>query len=100
MQFDFELDGLTVIPLSPLSSLADSFFAFLFVFPVVEFVGRRFLFSFRFRHVPKAIKKATDAKREASSREKHKMENKRAHAKPGAIPHVNTREHAIVRELE
>lgn len=54
----------------------------------------------RFRHVPRAIKKAADAKREASSREKHKMENKRAHAKPGAIPHVNTREHAIVRELE
>ncbi|GAB9465913.1 Glycoside hydrolase [Globisporangium polare] len=54
----------------------------------------------KFRHVPRAIKKAADAKREASSREKHKMENKRAHAKPGAIPHVNTREHAIVRELE
>lgn len=84
---------------SVLSSLADSFFACLFVFLWSNLLGG-VLFSFRFRHVPKAIKKATDAKREASSREKHKTENKRAHAKPGAIPHVNTREHAIVRELE
>lgn len=54
----------------------------------------------RHRHVPKAIKKAADAKREASAHEKHKMDNRRAHAKPGAVPHVNTREKAIVREVE
>uniref|UniRef100_K3WUS7 Sof1-like protein domain-containing protein n=1 Tax=Globisporangium ultimum (strain ATCC 200006 / CBS 805.95 / DAOM BR144) TaxID=431595 RepID=K3WUS7_GLOUD len=54
----------------------------------------------KFRHVPKAIKKATEAKREAHKREKLKMDNRRAHAKPGAVPHANTREQAIVRELE
>lgn len=58
------------------------------------------LLNTRHRHVPKAIKKAADAKREANSREKHKMDNRRAHAKPGAIKHINTREQAIVREIE
>lgn len=50
--------------------------------------------------MPKAIKKATDAKREASQREKQKTANRRAHAKPGAVPFTNTRAQAIVRELE
>lgn len=50
--------------------------------------------------MPKAIKKAAEAKREASAREQKKAENRRAHARPGAVPHANARTKAIVRELE
>ncbi|KAG6594183.1 glycoside hydrolase [Phytophthora cinnamomi] len=52
------------------------------------------------RHVPKAIKKAAEAKREASAREQKKMANRRAHAKEGAVPHTNIREKVVVREME
>lgn len=54
----------------------------------------------RHRHVPKAIKKAAEAKREVDARDKKKMANRRAHAKRGAVPHVNMRERAIIKELE
>lgn len=50
--------------------------------------------------MPKAIKKAAEAKRVENDREKLKTANRRAHAKPGAVPFVNTREKAIIRELE
>lgn len=50
--------------------------------------------------MPKAIKKAAEAKREANARDQKKMANRRSHAKPGAVPHVNVREQAVVRELE
>ncbi|CAI5737320.1 unnamed protein product [Hyaloperonospora brassicae] len=52
------------------------------------------------RHVPKAIKKAAHAKREASARDQKKMANRRAHAKEGAVPHTNIREKVVVKELE
>lgn len=54
----------------------------------------------RHRHVPKAIKKAAEAKREAEKHSRKKQANRRAHAKPGAVPHVNTRARAIIKELE
>ncbi|CEG41590.1 glycoside hydrolase [Plasmopara halstedii] len=52
------------------------------------------------RHVPRAIKKATQAKRESSTREQKKMASRRAHAKKGAVPHVNIREKVVIKELE
>ncbi|KAG7390962.1 rRNA-processing protein sof1 [Phytophthora pseudosyringae] len=52
------------------------------------------------RHVPKAIKKAAGAKREASAREQKKMANRRSHAKEGAVPHTNIREKVVVKEME
>lgn len=55
---------------------------------------------YRHRHVPKAIKKATEAKREVTEREKRKTANRRAHSKPGAVPFVNTRTKAIIKEFE
>jgi WD repeat and SOF domain-containing protein 1 len=58
------------------------------------------LLSIRHRHVPKAIKKAAEAKRVENEREKQKTANRRAHAKPGAVPFTNAREKAIIRELE
>ncbi|KAG2788447.1 DDB1- and CUL4-associated factor 13 [Phytophthora cactorum] len=52
------------------------------------------------RHVPKAIKKAAEAKRETRAREQKKMANRRAHAKEGAVPHTNIREKVVVKEME
>ncbi|KAI9913980.1 hypothetical protein PsorP6_005566 [Peronosclerospora sorghi] len=54
----------------------------------------------RHRHVPKAIKKALQTKREASARDQKKMANRRAHAKEGALPHTNIREKVVVKEME
>ena len=58
------------------------------------------LLTCRHRHVPKAIKKAAQAKREAGAREQKKMANRRAHAKTGAVPHINIREKVVVKEME
>ncbi|KAL0582958.1 hypothetical protein ABG067_007091 [Albugo candida] len=52
------------------------------------------------RHLPKSIKKATDAKRESKAREKKKVDNRRAHSKPGKVPYENAREEAIIKEEE
>ncbi|KAI9910637.1 hypothetical protein PsorP6_010421 [Peronosclerospora sorghi] len=52
------------------------------------------------RHVPKAIKKALQTKREDSARDQKKMANHRAHAKEGVFPHTNIREKVVVKEME
>lgn len=59
-----------------------------------------FIHLCRHRHLPKSIKKATDAKRESKAREKKKVDNRRAHSKPGKIPYENAREEAIIKEVE
>ncbi|KAK3087429.1 hypothetical protein FSP39_005840 [Pinctada imbricata] len=54
----------------------------------------------RHRHVPKHIYTASAELRQIRMSKRRKEANRRAHSKPGAVPHVPARKKQIVREVE
>ena len=54
----------------------------------------------RHRHVPKSIYLAGKEIRTIKSSQKRKEANRRAHSKPGSVPHVPERKKNIIAEME
>lgn len=54
----------------------------------------------RHRHVPKHILNAQKEIRTIKEKSKRKEANRRAHSKPGAVPHVSERKKHVVKEDE